>query len=316
MMKKILLAILCLSMVLSIPLNVFATEEEETLFGFEITSDMRREAEEELNEIDIQERLANFDKSKKLTQISEYDFVQRLSKESKKSLSQKGYLDEDIQKIYNYKEVYDNFFEDLAKLSKEQLFDLGYTSQQIEILNNYEGSERQISLLAAKCYIYANIDYVTYNYSTGRTKARCDYMFEWTSVPAFGMRDIIAVGWNEYWGVTGKTNSITYKNISSNNYKYGSGTIKEIGTGVSVAFNAKIDDNYYYAKEGIGIFVIERTGKHDLHVLAGYGHNQLGLTPSATIGISSSGINGGLSIKFSVGIHNLDDDYKYMFVKL
>lgn len=227
-----------------------------------------------------------------------------------------GYSGEQAHAILNYKEEFTKAFKAHSLLDETELGNIGYTAEQVNILKTFSGTDAEMQALAATCTITLNIDYVTYSSSTGRTKSRFDYTFRWGSVPAFGMTDMVAVGWNDYWGVTGHTGSITYKHINSGATKYQSPTYKaEGGAGVSHKFSCKIEDNYYYASQGTGIFVVEITGRKDLHVKASYGHKQIIVgTPGVTIGFGVSGVSGGISISFTGGLSKVAEDYTYKFV--
>ena len=239
--------------------------------------------------------------------INEYDLLKGLSTKSNLDLFLKGYSAQEIGVIRNVKEEYARHLHEYKYLPEENLRDLGYSAQQIDLIRDFTGSEAEIRAIAATLYFTLYTDYVTWSASQNRTNTRLCYEFEWNGVPLIKTKDIVAVTWND-WTINGKLSTITYVHIyGSQPDQYGSATFvpndgpNSFGGGFKFAMTR--DDNYYWAKSGIGIFTLYHNyERHDLSAYAEYGHSTVTLSPSFSI-------PGYGSISFSYGVSRAASDH-------
>lgn len=242
------------------------------------------------------------------TTINEYDMIVQLAKESEISLRNKGVDDTEILRIKNYKETYDNHIRYLNMLDDKALMSNGYTSDQIKLIRNFNGSDADMRALSATLSLTTSTN--TFNYDGDYTRGKLSYSWNWSSVPAFKMKDMVAVSWND-WIVTNNSSTVKYYGINSGAYyTQESATFTQDGNGTEGAghkFNMSKSDNYYYAKKGSGSFSVRSDvhARKDFAYYIAYGHSQLLASISFSVGIGG----GDASISFSIGTVIMDSNH-------
>lgn len=210
-------------------------------------------------------------------------------------LQSRGYSPSEISTIRNAETLFDEHIEQLSTLPDDNLGNLGYSASQIQDIRSFDtatATSTEKALLSATCTVTSTID--NYTGTTGRVTTE----FEWNGVPAFKMVDILATAWNN-WYITGKTAYIQYADINGNNntfwqtptYMLPDSGLESYGSGYR--FNAALQDNYYYARNGYSIFVLGRASTQHLETIGRLGHQQ----GVASLSFSTDGV----SIGFTIG---------------
>lgn len=228
---------------------------------------------------------SGIDETTSKVRINEYEMIKSIAKKSDTELDELGYSKEEINKIKNYEKEYSKHLEKLSKLEEKNLKKMGYSAEKIKKLKEFDGSEEQITTLAATLYLTLTCDYVTFSTSQNRTNARITYDFEWVGQPAFLFADIVALSWND-WQIAGKYAYVNYVHVYGSEPDYiGYPTFQPnngpSSYGAGYKWSMSDDDNYFWAQSGTGIFSLYYNYYlHDLSVYAEYGHSTLAISPS------------------------------------
>lgn len=223
--------------------------------------------------------------AKSKVSVNEYEMIKSLAKKSDPELNDLGYVKEDIDKIKNYQKEYAKHLEKLSKLEEKNLKELGYSPEKVEMLKAFDGSEEQITALAATLNLTLSSDYVTFSTSQNRTNARITYEFEWAGQPLFLFKDIVALAWND-WQIAGKYAYVNYVHVYGSEPDYiGYPTFQAnkgpSSYGAGYKWSMSDDDNYFWAQSGTGIFTLYHNYElQDLSAYAEYGHSTLSIEPS------------------------------------
>jgi len=233
--------------------------------------------------------------------VNEYDLAKQLANKSVKTLSQNGYSTNEIRDIKNYQDVYCEHIEKLNTLNDEALLENGYSEDQIEIIRNFKGTDAEMARLGATLTLTAEPQNFTYK-NGDLTTGKITYSWEWNSVPAFKMQDMVAVSWND-WVVTNDKSTVKYYNTNTGKlYKSLSATYSEDGNGTQGSghkFKVAIEDNAYYAKMGNGTFTIKSDvfAQKNCYFYLEYGHSQV--SPKINFSVGTGGASA--SIDFTLG---------------
>ena len=147
--------------------------------------------------------------------LNEYELASQLAKESESSLQKRGLSTSEIKEIKNYKEVYRKHIESLNLLDDNALLANGYTMEQVKIIRNFGGSESEMQRLGATLSLSASTS--NFSFDGDYTRGKLSYSWSWNSVPAFKLKDMVAVSWNG-WAVTSKSSNVKYYNVNTGAY--------------------------------------------------------------------------------------------------
>ena len=223
--------------------------------------------------------------------INEYETLAKLSKESTNTLTRAGYSSTEIAAIRNYCETYTEHVNTLNSLSDEVLTTHGYTPSQIATIRSFKGTETELTRLAAELTLYTTL--AAFSYEPGeRTVGTLVYNWEWTGVPAFLLRDMVAVAWNN-WYLLQNTSNINYYSLYSGAF-YTDTTAEYCEPtngywlGGGHRFDMTMTDNTYYAKSGGGSFKVQSDvhAMKDFYYYIEYGHAIV--SPNISFGVSIS----------------------------
>ena len=90
-----------------------------------------------------------------------------------------------------------------------------------------------------------------------RTTGRIDYEWYWTGIPAYKLNDVVAISWND-WAIIDEYAYVSYVGLNTGTFytskaatfTYPKNDTKVLGGGHK--FLVGIENNYYYASNGIG----------------------------------------------------------------
>ena len=304
-MKKLTKKFVVIGSVITLCFNCLGmtsfAEEKNAESTVEITAERMKEAQAELDSLDLVKLYEETDWKKDTNTFSEFEIYERLANTPSAQLEEYGYTLNEIATIRNFRNELDEHVRQMNTLDDNTLREFQYTPSQIDAIRNYDGSDEALSRAAATVSLGLNIDYCTYNASTNRTSSRIRFNFSWNGQPFFKMKDMMTVGWDD-WYQASKSANVQYK------YIYSGGTTKNQtptyvepsngkGYGGGYKFNAVIDDNYYYAQNGNCAFVLDCPGEKDMHTIGVFAHQTLNIEPSFSVSVTPSGGTPSLSIK-------------------
>lgn len=212
-----------------------------------------------------------------------------------------GYSDEEIQEIRAFS-MEDALLE-RAKLPTETLRAYGYTEEQIVLLREYDGSP--LTLNSAVLAATSDCDGVYDIGNASTSSISFTYTWTWNIVPLNKMTDTVVVAWegvrlsnNGYMDLTPSTNVmyIHYYEMMSGERAVDQDTSVN-GVHVtnknyaSYSVDMAIDDNYYWAKEGVVYLTLypdnssatSDTAINYIDLGAGYGHQQVSVEYSFSV---------------------------------
>lgn len=240
--------------------------------------------------------------------MNEYEVISILAEQSTNDLLAIGYTYQEIQDIRNYKQLYTEHIEELSNLDTNVLKAHGYSISQIYDIKNFTGNEEQISNIAA--YVELNAEVSRFGFDGEYTRGTFIYSWKWHGIPQFKLKDIVAVGWND-WKTESERSTVSYMNIETGQYIYSKSATfssENVATnGVAHKFSVSEDSNYSYASTGNGSFTF-RSDTHcrkDLYFYASYGHSRFVMT-DPSFSVSFSGFDP--SVSFTGGVH--EEDFK------
>lgn len=234
-------------------------------------------------------------------EISEYDEMETLSKLSEVQLKGAGYTTSEIVEIQLFQQLYDKHIYSLKEMSSSSLAANGYTEEQIKAIHSYDGTKAKARLASAKVqFTTAKVD--SLSYSKNYTRGKVSYSWKWTGIPAFKMKDIVAISWNN-WELTDDYGTVTYYKKSTGKATSSAIVTKSSdGNGVggrAHKFKMSANDNTEYAKQGAGYFKIKSDvqAKKNLRACIAYGHTKL----NAKVGFTVTPTGASPGISFSMG---------------
>lgn len=277
----------------------FADEQSNDVL-VEISEARRIEAQAELDSLNLTQLYQNNNWINDASTYSEFDIYEKLATVPSTQLEEDGYTSREIVFIRDFRNKMDEHVKRMKTLDDNSLRKFGYTSDQIRAIRRYDGSDEALSRAAATVSVGLTIDYCTYNASINRTSSRIRFNFSWNGQPAIKLKDMMTVGWDG-WMEAGKSANVQYQ------YIYSGGTAKNqtptyvnpsngVAYGGGYKFNATIDNNYYYAQTGNCAFVVDSAGERDMHTTGAFAHQTIGIEPSFSVTVSSSGVSPVISI--------------------
>lgn len=216
-------------------------------------------------------------------------------------------IENDIAEIKNYRQIYIDHAADLNNKTDDTLKSFGYTDKQIEIIRNFKGTDAEMRAIGSEVAISANGSL----YHDGQyTRGTLNYYWQWDGVPAFKMKDEIAVSWND-WECLSSQGEVYYYSVHTGQPTEitGSVVLDEGDTeteGVAHRFNVAMNDNNYYAKSGGGSFTVRSTVhgpnvKKNMNYYMAYGHSRVNFTGSISFTVGIGGADASISFTPSFG---------------
>lgn len=324
--KKLMAIALAFALIFTCAAPVFANElstvngienmhENKTLdFSFLldenfISEERRREAQLELESLDMESRLQALRENRdgKYTVISEFEVYRELRALEEDSLYRADLSENQLYFVQNFTQQFVEQVELFQTLEDETLKCLGYTEEQIYIIRNFQGTYEQIEALSARATVNLSADFARYSRSAGRTSSRLSFTFVWSGVPVFGMTDLMAVGWDG-WVLASSHGNLMYRNINVRDriiWRAPTFVASDQGSGFGAGFRypAKINDNAYFAAEGWATFVVDSAGRRDMHATGTLSHSRITFSLNPTFSVGVTGVSP--SITVSAGVNPL-----------
>lgn len=239
--------------------------------------------------------------------VNEFEAMEELAELPVAELADIGYEDQEIEQIKNYKDIYIEHVENLNTKSDGALKAFGYSDEQIRIIRNFNGTDAELRAVGSEVKISAS---GSLTYDGDYTNGKLYYHWSWDGVPAFKMKDEIAISWND-WECVSDEGEVYYYNVNTGaaTEKTGAVTLDEgdlESDGVAHRFTVAIEDNYYYAKSGGGSFTVRSTVhgsnvKKNMNFYMAYGHSQMNFTGSISFSVGKGGADGSISFSPSFG---------------
>ncbi|SCZ05941.1 hypothetical protein [Alkaliphilus peptidifermentans] len=244
--------------------------------------------------------------------INEYEALKSLSDMDLDELVIQGYSEDEIYMIENYKDFYTNKIKELKSLDIKTLKLMDYTEEQIKAIKNFDGSEEMLILAASTLTVDSGVVSYSYDSSNNKTNAQVVLSFRWNGQPSWGFTDIFAFVWNADFILNQSSSIMTleYRNVHYDN-KVETTASPELNGLNSACF--KFPQNVTASVPGQGVLGhwlraggatlnLSQTGRvEQFKIFSAYGYNTVAWSPSYTY-------PGGLSIKFSLRVIELDND--------
>jgi hypothetical protein len=224
---------------------------------------------------------------------NEFENLLDLQSKSKSELQVYGYHEDEITEInsIDFKKEYGK----LNNFSDQALMKKGYTNEQIQTIRNFKGTYDEMKSISAKLILTGELsDYYEYN---GQQKFIEKFSWTWVGEPIVKNKDIIGIAWNQDFNLDcrdGKSSlSVTYEPLegqyNADNHKinyevYCAGenkakSIFELVDGLSKNKTAS------FARHGsLLIHLYSPNGIDNTSMIVKYGHSSYSLNPSISIG--------------------------------
>jgi hypothetical protein len=223
---------------------------------------------------------------------NEFENLLDLQSKSKSELQVYGYHEDEITEInsIDFKKEYGK----LNNFSDQALMKKGYTNEQIQTIRNFKGTYDEMKSISAKLILTGELsDYYEYN---GQQKFIGKFSWTWVGEPIVKNKDIIGIAWNQDFNLDcrdGKSSlSVTYEpldgqyNADDHDIGY---SLYQDGTNTAISTFELVDGfsknrTASFARHGQLWIHLYREGMIDnASMVVNYGHSSYSLTTSISI---------------------------------